>query len=83
LAPTLSSGIYCFKKKEASKSHLTELQPNYSYPSAGIPLTGESREIRQPLSDVARTVAALCTVLAKNPFLHLIAKIDHEFVVNV
>lgn len=37
LVPTSSSGIYCSKEKKASKSRLAELQPNYSYSSAGFP----------------------------------------------
>lgn len=82
LVPTLNSSIQCFRQKQVSKSHLTKLQPNYSYSSTGIPVTRESREIKQPLSHTAQTVAALYTGMAKN-FLHLIAKTDHEFVVNV
>lgn len=60
LVPTSSNCIYCCKKKQGTNSHLAELQPNYSHPSAGIPTRRESREIRQPLSHVPWRVAAMC-----------------------
>lgn len=83
MVPTLSSGICCSKKKQALKSHLAEFQPNYSYPGTGIPIARGSREGKQASSHITWIVVALCMGQAKSPFLCLIAKTNHEFVVNI
>lgn len=81
--PTSNSGIYCSKEKKASKSRLADLQPNYSYPNAGIPKKTGKQGSKAAFVPLCLDSCSIVYEAAKNPFLHLIAKIDHKFVVNI